>query len=60
MPMKHINMLEIILIIISVVYVIYAIQQMSMKYLSFYEKFIFSVNRKPIFYELTTKYVTKL
>ena len=34
--------------------------QISLKYFSFYEKFIFSVNRKPIFYGLTTMYVTNL
>ena len=34
--------------------------QISLKYFSFYEKFIFSVNRNPTFYGLTTKYITKL
>ena len=53
-------MLETILIIIFVVYVISEMIQMSMKYLSSYEKFIFYVNRKPIFYGLTKKNVTKL
>ena len=36
------------------------LSQISLKYFSCYEKFIFSVNRKRIFYGLTTKYVTKL
>ena len=34
--------------------------QISLTYFCFYEKCIFSVNRKQIFYGLTTKYVTKL
>ena len=50
---QHVNMLETILIL--VVYLISDMHQMLMKYLDFYEKFIFSVNKKTIFYELTTK-----
>ena len=51
-------MLETILITIGAIYFIFEMHEMSMKYFSFYEKFIFSVNIKPIFYGLTTKYVT--
>ena len=53
-------MLETMLIIIRAVYLISEMHQMAIKYLRLYEKFIFSVNRKPIFYGLITNYVTEL